>query len=248
MMAKLTPLKSAEAPAGTRNVHPRAPTRGRGILRYAALVDATEALLQESVLDDVGLYQIAERANVPPASVYHFFPTKEAAFLALTQRYLEGFSELRNAPVPAQYLASWQALAAWDQLQAMNYYNSHLPALKLLLGGFGGIETRQADRSYNERNAASLYQRFNYIFHMPFMRDSAKTFHITMQILDAVWTISYLKNGTITDEYYVESLSACIAYGRQFLPERIELREEYREAVERGEAIVIPGILSAMAE
>lgn len=237
-MAKLQGLKTME-PAGRRNVRPRAPTRGRGVTRYAALVDATEALLQENSPDDVGLYQIAERANVPPASVYHFFPTKEAAFLALAQRYLEGFRRLTLEPVPAEALDNWQSLLAWDYRQAMSYYNAHSPALKIFLGGFGGVETRQADREFNERNARNLYNRWNLIFHMPFLREADKKFHINLQILDAVWSISFLRNGSITEDYYGEAVAACTAYCRLFMPERIELRDEHLDKVTRGESVIL---------
>ncbi len=51
--------------------------------------------------DDIGLYQIAEEAGVPPASTYHFFPTKDAAFLALAQRYLDGFVAASAEPIDA---------------------------------------------------------------------------------------------------------------------------------------------------
>ncbi|OYW87702.1 MAG: hypothetical protein B7Z22_03915 [Hyphomonas sp. 32-62-5] len=56
-------------------------------------------LLADHSPDEIGLYQIADQANVPPGSVYHFFPTKEAAFLALANRYLSGFEALTRKPI-----------------------------------------------------------------------------------------------------------------------------------------------------
>ena len=236
-MAKAVQAKSSDVPR--RRVSPRAPSRGRGVIRYAALVDSVDALLTQSSPDDVGLYQIAEHAGVPPASVYHFFPTKEAAFLALAQRYLEGFSELTRRPVDPSALESWQTLMAWDEKLAMDYYNRHPPALKLFLGGYGGIETRQADIAYNAKVAASTYRRLDSAFHMPFVRDADKKFHVVLEILDAVWAISYLQHGCITEEYRREALDATGAYCRLFLPERVELREEHRAAIARGEPVIL---------
>lgn len=215
------------------------PSRVKGVTRYAALIDATEALLMDQSAADVGLYQIAERANVPPASVYHFFPTKEAAFLALTQRYLDGFRDLACRPVAAEALSGWQALLASDLRLAMEYYDLHPPALKLLLGGYGGEETAKTNREYNERSAHDVYDRFNAAFHLPFMREVEKKFHIMLEIIDAVWRIGYLKHGAITEEYYGEALDASVAYSRLFLPDRLELREEHRAALTRGEEVVL---------
>lgn len=227
----------AETPSG-KKVRPRAPSRSTSLTRYTALLDATEALLQDENPAAVGLYQIAERAGVPPASVYHFFPTKEAAFLALAQRHLKGFEQLTRRPIPVKSLSSWQALTAWDLRNGVDYYNANSPASKLFLGGFGGLETRQADREYVEAVARAAYQRLDRIFHMPFLRDPQKKFHTNIQIVDAVLAISFVQNGAITEDYYEEALTVSVAYCRTFLPEHLELRPQIREAIDLGEATV----------
>jgi len=238
--------KGAEPSSTKRNVRPRTPSRGASVIRYAALVDAVEALLQDESPEDVGLYQIAQRAGVPPASVYHFFPTKEAAFLALAQRYLEGFARLTCEPIPAENLTSWMALTAWDLRLGVTFYNTHPPASKLFLGGFGGLETRQADREYVEAAARNAHQRLGRLFHVPFLRDPQKKFHINIQIVDAVLSMSYVSHGKVTDDYRDEALSVSIAYCRTFLPERLELRTEVQEAIDGGEAMIsIPDLADA---
>jgi AcrR family transcriptional regulator len=238
----LTMAKSASATSATpvRNrSSPRTPSRNRGVQRYQALVDATEALLLDRSPEDVGLYQIAERAGVPPASAYHFFPTKEAAFFALAQRYLEWFQNSIYLPVSLAGLRSWQDLMATDLRGAMTYYNSHPPALKLLYGGYGGLATKQADFIMVERLARSMYARYEAAFHMPFVREPEKKFHLNMNISDAIWGYSYVRHGEITEAYYEEALNACIAYCRLFLPERVELRDEFKLLVEKGERAVL---------
>ena len=65
----------------------RLPTRRAGHVRFKKLLEATDSLVAEMSIQDIGLYQIAERAQVPTASVYHFFPTKEAALLALAAEH-----------------------------------------------------------------------------------------------------------------------------------------------------------------
>lgn len=232
-------MTAPKADASRRKSSPRTPSRGRGVQRFAALIDSVEALLTDASPDDVGLYQIAEHAGVPPASVYHFFPTKEAAFAALAHRYLEGFSECARQPIAASALASWQSLMEWDQRLAMEFYNRHPPAMKLFLGGYGGLETRQAEIEYNAAIAVPTYRRLDLAFHMPFLRDAERKFLICLEILDAVWAISFQKHGCITEVYQQEALDARIAYCRLFLPAQTELREEHRLAVGRGEPVVL---------
>lgn len=216
---------SGKEAASLRQVRPRVPSRGPGVLRYAALVDATEALLHEQSADEVGLYQIAERAGVPPASVYYFFPTKEAAFLALTRRYLDRFGTISEQPIPTSAAKSWQALLSHHLRLMMGLYNAHVPALKLILGGFGGESVKQADREFMEQAAAGLHQRYDAMFHLPFLRHPERTFLLMLEITDAIWAVSYIRHGTITDEYFQEALAATTGYFRTFLPEHLEPRQ-----------------------
>lgn len=239
--------KTAEkAPKAARSKStPRRPSRGPGIVRYNSLVDATERLLTEHSPDDIGLYQIGEAAHAPMASVYHFFPTRDAAFLALAERYLDGFIALGLQPVDAAALRSWQDLVAIDQRQAMDFYNSHPPALKIFFGGYGGLETRQADIRYTRGIAQSLYHRLDAAFHMPPLRDAATKFHIALRLMDAVFAVSYEAQGQVTEDYYEEAKSAFIAYCGLFLPPRLEPREAVLEAAARGEPILLPQLYVA---
>lgn len=238
----------AKRSGGRSRTDPRPPQRGRGVLRYDALLDATDELLQTQSTDDVGLYQIAERAGVPPASAYHFFPTKDAAFLGLAQRYLRGFTDLTRRPVPAHALAGWQALLRWDLDQGLAYYHAHPAALKLLLGGYGGMATRQANNAYNRRIGGSTYHRLDAAFHMPPLRDAAAVFHVNIEITDAIWTLSYLEHGRITEALAEEAHRASVAYCRLYLPEHVELRAEHAATLAAGAEVVLHPRASGDAE
>jgi AcrR family transcriptional regulator len=237
------PLKHApsrdlvDAPPADARSRPRRPSRERGVIRYKALLDATEALLQDHDPHEVGLYQIAKKAGVPPASVYHFFPTKGAAFLALAERYIQGFRDLSDEPVEAARLTSWQDLLAIRHARGAEYYNSHLPALKILLGGHPSWDIRQADLSYNAEMAREGYGYYDDAFHMPHVADPERMFLIAVGIADAIWAISFIRHGRITPEYQADALEACIAYCRMYLPEQVEPRPHVREAAARGALI-----------
>src|SRR5271170_7255277 len=102
--------KAAQLRAATVANEPRRPSQQRSRLRFEMLLDAADALLSDKETTDVGLYDIAGAANVPPASVYHLFPTKEAAFVALAERYLSGLTVRVNQPAPIGELRRWQDL------------------------------------------------------------------------------------------------------------------------------------------
>jgi len=205
---------------------PRTPKSERGLTRYESLLDATDRLLINLQPDEVGLYQIAEEAGASPSSVYHFFPTKEAAHLALMHRYLEGLRDLDRREVDVEELESWQDLMKLDQANARDYYNSHPAALKLLFSGYGGIEARKLDERYAKEIVNSMYARYNTIFHMPHIPNESVIFTICFAILDSIWAVSYRQHGEISADFLREGHTACIAYCRYYLPERTAPRAQ----------------------
>lgn len=223
-----------------RGASPRAPSRGRGVLRFTALLDATADLLHEQAPDEIGLYQIAERAGVPAASVYHFFPTKEAAYVALASRCSEELLAVHRQPIEARLITSWQELYRIDARRAMDFYNGYPPYLKIIYGGYGGVDAHNVDKVLALSFSTSSYDRLNRIFHMPVIRDAEKKFEVRLGILDSVWQISVRRHGSITEEYFEESLKAAFAYARLYIPDHLEPRELLQDAIRDGGTVQLP--------
>ena len=196
----------------------------RGLVRYNRLLDAAHALLVEHEIEEVGLYQIAKKAEVPPASAYHFFPTPGAVLLALAERYHRQFDAI-GASVDAHQATSWQALLRLRLGEAVRIYNASLPICKLFLGSHTTRELVQSEAGFNEaiaRRMLAFYERF---FHMPRIRDAERKFLVMLTLVDAVWSLSFTKHRTITPAFEEEALAVAVAYCRTFLPEVIEVRD-----------------------
>jgi AcrR family transcriptional regulator len=221
VMASASELKP---PASSRRA--RQPLRQRGRTRFQQLLEATEALLLDASPDDIGLYQIAKRAGIAPASAYHFLPTKNAALLALAEKYHADFRALVNAPATSATLMSWQDLLALRHERAVAYYNANLPAAKIFLGIHPSWEIHQADKDYNRVASQALFEIFDRVFVMPYVKEPQPRFEIMYSIADGIWAISFERHASITPKYADEALSACIAYCRTFLPERVERRPD----------------------
>lgn len=238
-------MASAEAqekPVAERKkgASPRVPSRGRGVLRYAALLDATAQLLEREAPDAIGLYQIAEAAGVPPASVYHFFPTKEAAYVALATRCSEELLEVHRTPIEARRIKSWQDLYRIDARRAMEFYNANPPYLKIIYGGYGGVDARNVDMVLALSFSKSSYDRLSRLFQMPVIREPDRKFEVRLAILDSIWQVSVRREGRITEEYFEESLRATIAYACHYIPPIVEPTEFLLEAMANDALIEIP--------
>lgn len=81
-------------PATHDRVSPRSdPQQERSRLRRQALLDAAEAIIGEVGADGLKMREVARRANLPIASVYHYFPSAQALIATLVEGML---GELRT--------------------------------------------------------------------------------------------------------------------------------------------------------
>lgn len=201
----------------------RAPMRKRGIERFEHLLDATAAVLGERPDEDISLAQIAEKAGVPLASVYHFFPNRNAALEALAKRYHQRIGDL--AMIDGQGIPDrWQDLFASRIRRSAAYLNSEPAALRLFMGAGVSAEIRNVDVEGNAALAAKRAAYMRDIFDLPAMPDLEQRIATALALIDGIWALSYSEHRRITDAYVEEGILATTAYLRCYLPERLQPR------------------------
>ncbi len=201
----------------------RKPVRRHAQERFDALLDATESLLADPRNEDVSLAQISEVAGVPLASVYHFFPNRNAAFVALAQRFhaeLRARAEQRQDPPPS----SWQAHLAHTQRRATTYLNDRPAALRLFMGAGVSVQVRNIDMEGNAQISRRRAEEFSLYFDMPRIPELENRMATVLAMSDGIWALSYSIHGKVTDAYLEESIRASVCYLRCFLPEVIAPR------------------------
>ncbi|MDO9524369.1 MAG: TetR/AcrR family transcriptional regulator [Gemmobacter sp.] len=196
----------------------REPQRTRGKQRVKLLLDAAEALLSIAQDVDISLAMIAEKADVPLPSVYHFFRNRDSVLIALAQRYhthLAAFAGVPLDPPPE----TWQDIVCRRQSMGVAFLNKHPAALRLFMGAGVSVEVRTLDLRGNETLSQRRTDEFQYWFdcaHIPKLK-----LHLALSIglADGIWAISWTQTGLITPDYLRESQRASIAYLRCYLPE-----------------------------
>ena len=202
----------------------RRPAQKRSLARVNALLDAADMLLHDRDINDIGLYDVAHAAKVPPTSAYHFFPTKESVFLALAERYLQKMHDLLDAPFDVEAIERWQDLITIRYERVVEYFNANLPARKLFMGMAIQSDVKTLDLEDMDNLGGGAYRSMDLYFEMPYIRDPAFKFTVSFAVHDGVWAMSYAKHGYITPEYAKEGLRAALAYMSTFLPDTIALR------------------------
>lgn len=203
----------------------RRPAQERSRVRFQALLDSAARLLADRDFTEVGLNDIAEHAGVPTPSVYHFFPTKEAAFVALAQRYFEGQARLLREPSEEFGLQGWPDHLRVRYNRALRFYNENPAFSRIMFSGTVSAEVRRMDLEFVSISEHSPYHWLNRYYVMPYLPDAELRFAAVVGIYDGVWAASYARYGKITEEFGREGLRAGVAYCRTFLPEVLPLRE-----------------------
>jgi len=219
---------------------PRRPVRGPGIIRYKELIDATEALLSVNPPETVGIYQIAEFAKAPIASAYHFFPTKDAAFLALMERYVINFIEISALPVDLIDIEDWQSLITLELKRASEFYISHPAAMKIFYGGYSSEALLMSDREFQLSISHALKSRLETVFHMPEIDNIEIILHSCIVMMDAIWSLSHHLHKTITEYFFQESCKALLTYLELYIPKKVEFRDEVMQAKINNEKLTLP--------
>lgn len=204
--------------------------RSRGLKRVQTILDVTETLLAQNSNEDVSLAQIAAQAEIPLASLYHFFPNRNAAFVALARRFNEQLYRLAIEPIEP-LPTSWQQVVALRQTNSAAFLNARPAALRLFLGAGVSVDVRATDWAGNEAVALSRARLLEAYFHLPHVRDLQTRIAVAIALQDGIWALSYGRLGFIAPEFVEASTEAAISYLRNYLPEHIEPRIPTPEAL-----------------
>lgn len=215
-----TPQRTVRPTAGKA----RKPAQLRSKARVEKLLDAATELLATKGTHEIGLYDIAAVAGVPAGSVYHFFPSKESAFLAVAERYEQLLLRHLDKGTDLGRAGSWSELLLQRFDLAAGFYNSNPAFAKLFLSGSMTAEVRGADIENVRTLSSTLYDWLDLYFKMPYLPDHQMKFTVLISLNDGIWMTSYAQHARITAAFAKEASIASLAYCRTFLPEVIEHR------------------------
>ncbi len=202
-------------PTSIRPVDPRSrarqPQREAGFQRYQSVLDGADALLREAGLSGFSIPALAERLGYTRRSVYKFFPTPYAVLNELTHVYLDRLEAHLQATADAlPQSQSWQELIMCMDRAAADFHNAEPVSRMLILGGAVTDESfRVTEFSVRKLGALLTQLMARYDIHLPKEPDVAS---LAVDIGTAVFRVSNLYHGRITETYAEESGHAMVAY------------------------------------
>jgi AcrR family transcriptional regulator len=210
----------ADSPAGDRN-QPRQPRQRRGVERFEAILDAAHDLLVEHVMADISLYDVARVVGCAPATVYHLFPSTNALFFALAERYAKAWFEILERNEDPAAVRTWHDLARRKFAEARTFYNANPQAMQVYLGLGTTREIRVRDQELNRQLGAEITAAIRRQFQLQQGDYLDEKFAYAIEISDAFWSLSYARHGRITTEFAEEALLAVFSYLENFIPSQL---------------------------
>ncbi|MCV4344387.1 TetR/AcrR family transcriptional regulator [Pseudomonas capsici] len=207
----------------TRTPPPRKP-RARSQARIDSILDAARTLLATEGVASLSIYSVAERAEIPPSSVYHFFASVPALLEALTADVHEAFRTSLQNPIDHEQLRDWRDLSRLVELRMLSIYNADAAARQLILAQHGLTEINQADRQHDIELGHLMLEVFNRHFPVPTLPDDVDVFALAMELGDRVYARSVQLHDQITPRMAEEGMRVFDAYLGLYLPPSLPKR------------------------
>lgn len=204
-----------------RTRQPQRKQQARSLERRRAIMDATRELLENTTISELSLYQVAEKAGIPPSSVYHFFPKVDALLDALVEEVFTAFDGILDQPLNVEIIKHWSDIIRQLQARYIAYYREHKYVRDLILGQHIVGTIRHADYQHDDQLGCRIRHFHEQFYQLPPLPEEYNIFAIALQIADKVYSISHQEFGNITDTMAQEGINACLAYLRQYLPENM---------------------------
>lgn len=188
--------------------------------RIAAILEAARALLAEQGIASLSIYSVAERAQMPPSSVYHFFASVPALLEALTAQIHGTFRACLQAPIDATGLRDWRDLSRLVEERMLAIYSADAAARQLILTQHGLTEINQADRQHDIELGRLMHALFDRYFQLPALPEPEEidVFALAMELGDRVYARSVQQHGSITPRLAEEGMRVFDVYLSLYLP------------------------------
>ena len=210
-------------PAAPRATPRKSRARSQG--RIDSILDAARTLLAVEGVASLSIYSVAERAQIPPSSVYHFFAGVPALLQALTGDVHAAFRACLQAPIDHQALGSWRDLSRIVEQRMLKIYNEDAAARQLILAQHGLTEVTQADRQHDLELGQLMHALFMRHFELPVLPQDVDVFTLAMELGDRVYARSIQLHEHITPRMAEESMRVVDAYLGLYLPPFLPKRE-----------------------
>lgn len=183
----------------------------RSTARMGKVLEAAERMLEEIGPEKTSIPALADRAGVPRAAIYPFFPDKYAVFSHLARIHMDRLTDAL-ALSKAERATTWQTWVKEVIKGAADYYNAHPVASVLLLRGAFTDDDRDAHVAKNRTIGESLRAKALSLGQLPRLPTKPDAAAIAVELAFACMKYGYLHENRVSAAICEEATHAVIAY------------------------------------
>lgn len=198
--------------------------QARGLVRREKILAAAKELFARDLFEDVSYNDIADHAEVPAGSMYHFFPNKLSICTAIAQDFGGMYVEEMSRPFDQDGVTSWQEIVDQQIRRGAQLVEDNPAARQIIFGGKTPPEIKTADRDNDRRIGDAIEAAFNETFQLPNIPNKQEVFFVYVEIVDLIFTLSVIEHGYITEHAVEEAQRAGKAYLRCYIPDVLPLQ------------------------
>ena len=203
--------------------------QARSLERRKKIMDATRELITSESVSNLSLYDIARKAEIPPSSLYHFFPKIELLLQALAEESFAAFDACVSEPLPPQTIRHWSDIGYALETRMVRYYQQNDMARALILGQHLHSDILAADHQHDDKMGKQIEQIYRQYFQLPSLPEGYNIFAIALQIADKVYAMSHQEYGNITPAMAREGWLAARSYLGIYLPNQLQRTKQSEE-------------------
>ncbi len=196
--------------------------QARSLKRRQKIMNAARELITSQSISSLSLYDIARKAEIPPSSLYHFFPKMALLLQACAEESFDAFDACISDPIPTETVQQWSDIGYTLETRMVQYYQQNDMARALILGQHLHTHIMTSDHKHDIEMGKQIEQIYRLFFQLPPLPQHYNIFATALQIADKVYAISHQEYGNITPTMAREGWLAARSYLSIYLPGQLQ--------------------------
>jgi AcrR family transcriptional regulator len=194
--------------------------RTRGIKRRQKLLASARKLLETRELDALSLGDVADHADMPKGSAYHFYSDIKDLYARLLEEIEQEMLMEHRAPID-EPLRGWQDVMRVMIKRGAQYFERDAAARQLLIGPKTPPELKIQDRRSDLALGRVFEEQVGGLYELPALHNRSVIFFRALEIVDLMFCLSMIEHKCITPEMNEEAVRASIAYLECYIPKKL---------------------------
>ena len=192
------------------------PVQTRSKIRFNKILTVAEEMVVADGVDAISPHKIAKRAQIPPASVYQYFPSMGALFSTMAEMHFVKAFDLVNQTLENTSIRCWQDLAEILIDGAYDFYNKDKISEILFLGIYLAPGVRELSAQRLSRFGVWYAEKFALLYKKSDLELLPEKLSICIEVMKGVYIRCLNVHGELKPAYKEEARILVMNYLQDF--------------------------------